>query len=130
MHRFAVGRLSDQAFSLVQFLGKGFLYRLDECAHLAPHFALQASYYGALAFDDFARALELARMGVTLSFVALQLAFFGIGLLEFDAIGFGHLDHLRPGSLRQLAVYWVCHSFLLHGGVHNHAGKFTLGDQA
>ncbi len=58
-----------------------------------------------------------------------QLALFGVGLLELNAIGFGHLDHLGPGCLQQLAVCGVCHDFLLHGVVNDHAGQFLLGDQ-
>ncbi len=62
------------------------LHGLAEGAHLASHLALQASNDGALAFDDFAHAFELAGMGVTSSLVAQQLAFFGVGLLELDAL--------------------------------------------
>ncbi len=68
-------------------------------------------------------------MGVSPSLVAQQLALLGVGLLELNAIGFGHLDHLAPGGLQQLTVCGVCHGFLLHGVVHDHAGQFLLGDQ-
>jgi hypothetical protein len=47
-------------------------------------------------------------MGVAPSLVAQQLAFFGAGLFELDAIGFGHFDHLGAGRLQQLAVGGVC----------------------
>ncbi len=63
------------------------------------------------------------------SLVAQQLAFFGVSLLELDAIGFGHLDHLGAGCLQQLAVGEIRHGFLLHRGVHDHAGQFFLGDE-
>jgi hypothetical protein len=128
-HRFAAAGLSDQPFGLVQRVSQCFLYGLAERCHLASNLALQPSNDGALAFDDFSHAFELAGMGVTASLVAQQLAFFGIDLLELDAIGFGRLDHLGPDRLQQLAVGGVRHGFLLHGRVHDHAGQFLLGDQ-
>lgn len=128
-HRFAAGRLRDQAFGFVQGLAQGFLHGLAEGGHLASHLALQASNDGPLAFDDFAHALELASMGVTPSLVAQQVAFFGVGLFELDAMGFGLLNHFGAGRFQQLAVGGVGYGLLLHRGVHDHTGQFLLGDQ-
>lgn len=58
-----------------------------------------------------------------------QLAFFGVGLLELNAIGFGRFNHFDSGRLQQLAVGGVSHGFFLHCGVHVHSGQFFLGDQ-
>lgn len=129
VHCFAAARLRDQALGLVQGLAQGFLHRLAERAHLATHFALQPPDDGALAFDHFAHAFELEGMGIAPSLVAQKLAFLGVGLLELNAIGFGHLDQLGPGGLQQLAIGGVSHGFLLHRGVHDHAAQFFLGDQ-
>ena len=128
-HCLATGRLRDQAFSFAQGLAQGFLHCFAERGHLASHLALQPANDGALAFDDFADALELAGMGVAPSLVVQQLAFFGVSLLELDAIGFGRLHHLGPGYLQQLAVGGVCHGFLFHCGVHDYAGQLFLGNQ-
>jgi hypothetical protein len=89
-----------------------FIPGLAERGHLASHLALQPSDVGALAFDDFAHALELAGMGVAPSLLSQQLAFFGVSLLELDAIGFGRVHHLGPGRRQQLAVGGVRHGFI------------------
>jgi hypothetical protein len=101
VHCLAACRLRDHAFGLAQGLAQGFLCGLAERAHFASHFALQPPDDGALAFDDFAHALELTGMGVMTNPIVQQLAFFGVGLLELNAIGLGHLDHLGPGRLQQ-----------------------------
>jgi hypothetical protein len=93
IHRFAVCRLRDQAFGLVQDMTQDFLHRLAQNVHLATYLALQPPDVGALAFDDFSHAFELAGMGLATSLVAQQLAYFGVGLLEFDAIGLGGFNH-------------------------------------
>ena len=89
---------------------------------------MQPHDHGALAFDDFAHALELTCMGVTPSLIAQQLALFGVGLLELDAIDLGGFNHFDSGRLQQLDVGGVCHGFLLHRGVHDHPGQFLHGD--
>jgi hypothetical protein len=85
-HRFAAGRLWKQAFGIVQRVAKCFLNGLDECGHLATHLTLQPSNEGALTFDGFAHAFELAGMAVTPRFVAQQLALLGVRLFELDSL--------------------------------------------
>jgi hypothetical protein len=104
--RFAACRLRNQAFGLVQDMSQGCLYSLSQDIHLATAFALQPADDGALAFDGLAHALELLGMGVAACLVAQQVAFFGVGLLEFDPIG-----------------------FLMHGGVHDHSTQLFLSDE-
>ena len=65
------------------------MHGLAERVHFASHLTLQPPDDGALAFDHFAHAFELAGMGVTPSLVAQQLAFFGVGLLELNALSLG-----------------------------------------
>jgi hypothetical protein len=71
----------------------------------------------------------LASLGLTPSLVVKQLAFFRVGLFELNAIGFGHLDHFRPGGFQQLGFYSVSHSFFFDRRVHDDEGQFFLADQ-
>ena len=80
---------------------------------------MQSAYDGALAFDGFAHAFELAGMGVAPGLVDQQLAFFGVGLLELYAFGLGHFDQFDASGLQQLAVGGVGDGFFLHVGVTN-----------
>ncbi len=57
---------------------------------------MQAVHDGELVFDHSKNVLKVAGMGVTRSFIAQQFAFFGEGLLELDAMVFGHFYHLGP----------------------------------
>ena len=77
---------------------------------------MQAAHDGALSFDDFAHAFELAGMGVAPSLVAQQLAFFGVSLFELDALGLGRLNQFDSGGFQQLAVCGMGNGFLLYGG--------------
>ena len=51
-------------------------------------------------------------MGLTPGLEAKQLAFFGVGLFELDALSLGHLVRLGSGRLQQLAVGGVSHRLL------------------
>jgi len=64
-------------------------------AHLAAHFALQATQDGALALDDFTHALVLAGASLEPCTVALHLAFFGVGSFE----GYRLLSHVSWGTI-------------------------------
>ena len=92
--------LGHQALGLAQRLAQGLLYGQSQGAHLAAHFALQAAHDGALALDDFAHALVLARVGVAPCPVAQHLALFGVGLFEGDSLFLGRLDELGACRLQ------------------------------
>lgn len=80
--------------------------------------SLQHSSDGALAFDNFVHAFELAGTSITPCLVAPQLAFFGVGLLEFDGLT----------ALASSPILLSGRDGFLHGGVHDHADQFFLGD--
>ena len=82
---FVAASLGNDPFGFGHTVASGFLHGVAQRAHLARDLTVQAAHDGALTFDDFAHAFELAGMGVTPSLEAQQLAFFGIGLLELDA---------------------------------------------
>ena len=123
------GRLQDQALGLAQRVAQGFLHGQAQGAHLAAHFTLQAAHDGALALDHFAHALVLTGVGVAARFVAQQLALFGVGLLELNALGLGRLDQFGACRAEQLAVGGVGNGFLLDGGVNDDLAELTLGDE-
>ncbi len=114
VHRFAAAGLRDQPFGLVQRVSQRLMHGSAERGHLASNPALQPSNHGALAFDDFAHAPELAVMRIKSSLFAQQLAFFGVGLFELDAMGFDSLDHFRAGRFQQFAVGGAGYGLHLH----------------
>jgi hypothetical protein len=77
---------------------------------------VQLAHDGVLALDHLAHAPELASNGVALSFVAQQLALFGVGLLELDAFCLGRFDQFEASGLQQLAAGGVGSGFFLLGG--------------
>lgn len=90
-----VARLRDQPLVFVDALAKDFLHNLAQSTHLARDLTVQSAHDGGLAFDHFAYAPEPANMGGGPCLVNQQLALFGAGLLELDALGLGPWA-LRP----------------------------------
>jgi len=66
---------------------------------------------GGLALNDATRAFELADMGLTTSFVAQQLALFGVCLLELNTLGLGCLTECVFSRLQHLTAGGVGNGF-------------------
>ena len=90
---------------------------------------MQLAHDGALAFDGLAHALRLAGKGLAPSLVAQQLAFFGVCLLELDALALAAPTSLTPAVFDNLLSMGVGDGFLLYGGVDNDSAEFFAGNQ-